>query len=72
METQLRVIFAFPALHITAKNISINPLNAELRPICHLLALLAAHHIPHVSRIRVKNVTVEKTTMHSPIFSFSP
>jgi len=32
----------------------INPLNAELNPICHLLALLAAHHILHVSRIRVK------------------
>jgi hypothetical protein len=30
----------------------INPLNAELNPICHLLALLA-HHILHVSRIRV-------------------
>jgi hypothetical protein len=32
----------------------INPLNAELNPICHLLALLGAHHIFHVSRIRVK------------------
>jgi len=31
-----------------------NPLNAELNPISHLLALLDAHHIPHVSRIRVK------------------
>jgi hypothetical protein len=31
-----------------------NPINAELNPICHLLALLRAHHIPHVSRIRVK------------------
>jgi len=30
------------------------PLNAELNPICHLLALLRAHHILHVSRIRVK------------------
>jgi len=32
----------------------LNPLNAELNPICHLLALLRAHHILHVSRIRVK------------------
>ena len=32
----------------------INPLNAELNPICHLLALLGAHHILHVSWIRVK------------------
>jgi hypothetical protein len=30
-----------------------NPLNAELNPVCHLLALLGAHHILHVSRIRV-------------------
>ena len=33
----------------------INPLNAELNLICHLLALLGAHHILHVSRIRVTN-----------------
>jgi hypothetical protein len=32
----------------------INPLNAKLNPICHLLALLGAHHILHVNRIRVK------------------
>jgi len=32
----------------------INLLNAKLNPICHLLALLGAHHIFHVSRIRVK------------------
>ena len=31
----------------------INPLNAELNPTCKLLALLGAHHILHVSRIRV-------------------
>ena len=31
----------------------INTLNADLKPICHLLALLGAHHILHVSRIRV-------------------
>ena len=30
-----------------------NPLNAELNPICHLLALLD-HHILHVGRISVK------------------
>ena len=30
------------------------PLSAELNPICHLLALLGAHHILHISRIRVK------------------
>jgi hypothetical protein len=31
----------------------VNPLNAELNPICHLLTLLGAHHILHFSRIRV-------------------
>jgi len=36
------------------QQIFINPLSAELNPICHLLALLGAHHIFHVSRIRVK------------------
>jgi hypothetical protein len=32
---------------------SLNPLNAKLNPICHLLALLEAHHILHIGRIRV-------------------
>jgi len=31
----------------------VNPLNAKLNPICHFLALLGAHPIPHVSGIRV-------------------
>jgi len=34
----------------------INPLNAELNPVCHLLTLLRAHHILHVSRIKVKEI----------------
>ena len=32
----------------------VNPLNAKLNPICHPLALLEAHHILHVSVVRVK------------------
>jgi len=35
----------------------VNPLNPELNPICYLLALLA-HHFLHVSRIRVKSLTI--------------
>jgi hypothetical protein len=31
----------------------LNSLNTELNPICHLLALLGAHPILHVSRITV-------------------
>jgi hypothetical protein len=34
----------------------LNPLNAELSPICHLLALLGAHRILHVSRVRVNSL----------------
>ena len=36
----------------------INPLKPELSPICYLLALLGAHHFLHVSRIRVKLLTL--------------
>ena len=36
----------------------LNPLNAELNPICHWLALLGGHHFLHVSRIRVKSLTL--------------
>jgi hypothetical protein len=37
----------------------INPLNAELNSICHLLAL-GAHHILHVGKIRVNAVAMDK------------
>ena len=37
---------------------TVNPLNAELNPICCLLALLGAHHFLHVGRIRVKSLTL--------------
>jgi hypothetical protein len=40
---------------LTLAYCEINPLNAKLNLICHLLALLGAHHIIHVSRIKVKN-----------------
>ena len=41
------------SVHSMAVN-AFNPLNAKLNPICHLLALLGAHNILHVNRIRVK------------------
>ena len=34
----------------------VNPSNAKLNPICHLLALLEVHHILYISRIRVKEL----------------
>jgi hypothetical protein len=43
-----------PVEGTTLKGTVLKPLNAELNPIWHLLALLGAHHILHVSRIRVK------------------
>jgi hypothetical protein len=33
-------------------------LSAELNPTCHLLALLGAHHILHVSRIKISGSIV--------------
>jgi hypothetical protein len=38
----------------------VNPLNAELNPTCCLLALLGAYHFLHVSRIRVKSLTLRQ------------
>jgi hypothetical protein len=38
--------------HISARYL-VNPLNAELNPMCHFLALLGARHIFHVSGLRV-------------------
>ena len=35
----------------------LKPLNAELNPICYLLALLA-HHFLHFSSVRVKSLTL--------------
>ena len=37
-----------------------NPLKAGLNPICHLLALLGAHHILRVSTVRVKGEAMYK------------
>ena len=36
----------------------INPLNAELNPIRHLLALVGARRIVHVSSVRVKQTKI--------------
>jgi len=35
---------------------TINLLNAELNPICYLLALLGAHHFLHISTIQVNTL----------------
>jgi len=40
--------------------LSINPLNDELNPTCHLLALLGSHHTFHVSGLRVNWTSDQK------------
>ena len=47
----------------------LNPLNAELNPICHLLAILA-HHILHIGRVRVNVVT--HLSYHGIVISAKP
>ena len=49
-----------PTVHVSVP--VFNPLNPELNPICYLLALLA-HHFLHVSRIRVKSLTLRFTNV---------
>ena len=52
----------------TALRSQVNPLNPELNPICYLLALLA-HHFLHVSRIRVKSLTLRLLMSYIYIWS---
>jgi len=48
-------VFGVPEFQLCT---GINPLNAELNPTCHLLVLLGAYHILHISRIRVNTMCV--------------
>jgi len=58
---RFHMTWIFPSLNsgtlVRTIDLYFNPLNAELNPICYLLALLA-HHFLHVSRIRVKSLTL--------------
>ena len=49
-------MFRASSAHLQKVN-DVNPLSPELNPICYLLALLD-HHFLHVSRIRVKSLTL--------------
>ena len=55
--TSLQCIILVSKQSILLENNSVNTLNAELNPICYLLALLGDHHFLHVSMIRVKLLT---------------
>ena len=50
----------------------INPLNPELNPIFYLLALLRAHNFLHVSRIRVKLLTLRRLMSYIYIYIEHP
>jgi len=52
----LLALLAHHFLHVS--RMRVNPLNAELNPICHLLTLLGAHPVLHISRIKVKSLTL--------------
>ena len=47
-----------------------DPLNAELNPICYLLALLLVRHFLHVSRIRVNPEATNVTHTHTHIYIY--
>ena len=61
----MHVVYAFGARAFPP---IINLLNPELNPICYLLALLA-HHFLHVSRIRVKSLTIRLLVSYIYIWS---
>jgi len=46
----------------------INPLNAELNPIYNFLVLLGAHHIVHVSGMRVNGMIKARDNIPVPYF----
>ena len=56
------------AVKLCTRTEGINPLNAELNPIRHLLALVGARHIVHVSRVRVKNRRALKMIMARMVY----
>ena len=57
---QIDTFFIF-ATSLCRVNLALfNPLNPELNPICYLLALLGAHHLLHVIRIKVKSLTLRR------------
>jgi len=55
-QTKLDGAILQTVVRLSQRRLGINPLNAELNSICHLLALLVAHPILHVSRVRVNTI----------------
>ena len=61
----------FPIDAIYGEKILFNPLNAELNPICHLLALLG-HRIFHVSKRRVSILSENQWRTEREGWGFKP
>jgi len=71
---EIATFMYFPASTEVVCKVSVNPLKSELNPICYLLALLGGHHFLHVSRIRVKLLTLRwlmSYTYGAPILDVS-
>jgi hypothetical protein len=56
-------IFQVSQNYFEHEGIRPNPSNAEFKTMCYLAALLGAHHIFHVSRIRVKLRSDDRTLL---------
>jgi hypothetical protein len=56
-------------LSIIQVEVSINPSNAELNPICHLLAFLGDHHFLHDRMVRVKRVKLMSYRRFRTVFA---
>jgi hypothetical protein len=53
LDSIIKKVYKIRLMIVVCGDLNINPLNADLNPICNLLALLGAHHILHLSGIRV-------------------
>ena len=62
----------WPTMRLWGTNGLFNPLNPELNLICYLLALLEARHFLHVSRIRVKLLTLRRLMSYIYIYMEHP
>ena len=67
--TVLWFILYLQAISYSERFVHFNPLNPELNPICYLLALLAQHFL-HVSRIRVKSLTLRLLMSYMCIYIY--
>jgi hypothetical protein len=62
-----RAVAGIGSVPLYVLEILINPLNVKLNPICHLLALLRAHLIYHVSSIRVNKFLTNSVAYIKPM-----